>query len=244
MANLGRRRVAELKVAPARAPDDAPGQSSSDRVVNSIMRGILLHRLVPGQKLIEADLTASLGVSRGPVREALKRLDAEGVVLLIPHRGAHVRALRRTEARDLVIILESLTATMARLAAEAVARGANPREMKDAYQQLERFREQNADDMGFIDRRRDFYDTLIAIGGNTQLPAVMPTMRIHLLRLQGQPYLTRQDRQTRLDEYSAIIRAVLGGDSKLAERAMRRHMKGMQQRIASLPDEAFPNPHA
>jgi DNA-binding GntR family transcriptional regulator len=69
----------------------------------------------------------------------------------------------------------------------------------------------------------------------------MPTMRIQLLRLQAQPYLTSQDRQSRLDEYSAITRAVLAGDSKLAERAMRQHMKGMQRRIANLPDEAFPN---
>ena len=238
--NSARRRVAERKVAPA-APDDVVSESSSDRVVNAIIRGILSQRFVPGQKLIEADLTASLGVSRGPVREALKRLDSEGVVLLTPHRGAYVRAMTRTEALDLLIILESLTATIARLAAEAVAQGANARKMNEAYEQLESFRNQNVDDMAFIDRRRHFYDTLIAIGRNTQLATVMPTMRIQLLRLQAQPYLTSQDRQSRLDEYSAITRAVLAGDSKLAERAMRQHMKGMQRRIANLPDEAFPN---
>ena len=216
-------------------------ETSSDRVVNAIIRGILSHRYVPGQKLIEADLTNALGVSRGPVREALKRLDADGLVFLAPHRGAYVRAMRRNEALDLVIILESLTATMARLAAEAIGRGANRRLMSEASQQLDRFRDGSVDDMAFIDRRQYFYDTLIAIGGNTQLPTVMPTMRIHLLRLQGEPYLTSLDRRTRLDEYSAITRAVLAGDSKLAEKAMRQHMNGMQQRIASFPDEAFPD---
>jgi DNA-binding GntR family transcriptional regulator len=244
MATLARAGVAKRRVPAPPAPAVADGpvrETSSDRVVNSIIRGILSHRYVPGQKLIEADLTSALGVSRGPVREALKRLDADGLVFLAPHRGAYVRAMTRNEALDLVIILESLTATMARLAAEAIGRGANRRQMSEASQQLDRFRDRSVDDMAFIDRRRYFYDTLIDIGGNSQLPTVMPTMRIHLLRLQGEPYLTSQDRQTRLDEYSAITRAVLAGDSKLAEKAMRQHMKGMQQRIASLPDEAFPN---
>jgi DNA-binding GntR family transcriptional regulator len=238
--NPARRRAAERKVAPVTAPDDAVYQSSSDRVVNAIIRGILSQRFVPGQKLIEADLTASLGVSRGPVREALKRLDSEGVVLLTPHRGAYVRAMSRTEALDLLIVLESLTAVIARLAAETVAQGANARKISEAYEQLESFHNQSAEDMAFIDRRRHFYDTLIAIGRNTQVATVMPTIRIQLLRLQAQPYLTSQDLQSRLDEYSAITRAVLAGDSKLAERAMRQHMKGMQRRIANLPDEAFP----
>jgi DNA-binding GntR family transcriptional regulator len=239
--NSARRRVAARKVALVTPPDDAVSESSSDRVVNAIIRGILSQRFAPGQKLIEADLTASLGVSRGPVREALKRLDSEGVLLLTPHRGAYVSALTRTEALDLLIVLEGLTATMARLAAEAVAQGANTQKMNEADEQLEAFRNLNGDDMTFIDRRRHFYDALIAIGRNTQLATVMPTMRIQLLRLQAEPYLTREDRQSRLDEYSAITHAVLDGDSKLAERAMRQHMRGMQRRIASLPDEAFPN---
>ena len=68
----------------------------------------------------------------------------------------------------------------------------------------------------------------------------MPIMRIHLLRLQAQPYLSAEDRQNRLDEYSAITHAVLAGDAKAAERAMRRHLKQMQKRIARLPDDAFP----
>ncbi|MDB5577023.1 MAG: hypothetical protein JWR80_2199 [Bradyrhizobium sp.] len=237
MIDPARRRVAVRKV----APGDAVSESSSNRVVNAVVQGILSQRFVPGQKLIEADLAASLGVSRGPIREALKRLDAKGVVILTPHRGAYIRAMTRTEALDLLVILEGLTALIARLAAAAVAADTNARSTSEAYVQLETFLNRSVDDMTFIDRRRHFYDTLIAIGGNTQVATVMPTIRIQLLRVQAQPYFTSQDRQSRLDEYSAITRAVLDGDSKLAERAMLRHMKGMQRRIANLPDEAFPN---
>lgn len=220
--------------------DDAGKPSSSDRVVAAIIKGILSGRYVPGQKLIEADLTHSLGMSRGPVREALKRLDAQGVVELTPHRGAYIGAMARDEASDLLVILEVLTALMARLAAQAVSKGADVEEMSDAYQWLEKYRDGSMGDIAFIEKRRHFYDTLMTIGGNQQLHAVMPIMRIHLLRLQAQPYLSAEDRQNRLDEYAAITHAVLDGDAKGAERAMRQHLKRMQQRIARLPDDAFP----
>ena len=227
--------------APARAvAADVGKSSSSDRVVAAIIKGILSGRYVPGQKLIEADLTNTLGMSRGPVREALKRLDAQGVVELTPHRGAYICAMGREEAGDLLVILEDLTALMVRLAAQAVSWGANAEEMSEAYQWLEKFRDGSAGDIAFIEKRRHFYDTLMVIGGNRQLHAVMPIMRIHLLRLQAQPYLSAEDRQNRLDEYSAITHAVLAGDAKAAERAMRRHLKQMQKRIARLPDDAFP----
>lgn len=234
-----------LRTKPAQSPardiaEDVGKPSSSDRVVAAIIKGILTGRYVPGQKLIEADLTQTLGMSRGPVREALKRLDAQGVVELTPHRGAYICAMRREEAGDLLVILEDLTALMVRLAAQAVSRGADAEEMSEAYQWLEKFRDGSAGDIAFIEKRRHFYDTLMVIGGNRQLHAVMPIMRIHLLRLQAQPYLSAEDRQNRLDEYSAITHAVLAGDAKAAERAMRRHLKQMQKRIARLPDDAFP----
>ena len=77
-------------------------RSFDDQVVAALIRGLQDGRYVPGQRLIEADLTKELKVSRGPVREALKRLAAEGLVSLIPHRGAYIRALTRDEVHDML----------------------------------------------------------------------------------------------------------------------------------------------
>ena len=92
--------------------------SSPDQVAQVLLDGIKSGRIVPGQRLIEADLTSELRVSRGPVREALKRLSAEGLVRLIPHRGAYIRKLTRREVMDILVIQETLTALAARLAAQ------------------------------------------------------------------------------------------------------------------------------
>src|ERR1700739_4452377 len=101
------------------------GPSSPDQVVTAIKRGVLLGRFVPGQRLIEGDLTHNLRVSRGPVREALKRLSAEGIVSLTLHRGAYIRALHREEAKQILMVLEALTGLAANLAASRIEEHGN-----------------------------------------------------------------------------------------------------------------------
>jgi DNA-binding GntR family transcriptional regulator len=221
-------------------PEDK--SSSCDRVVDSVTRGILSGRYVAGQKLIEADLTGELGVSRGPVREALKRLSAEGIVALTPHRGAYIRALGRTEISDLLVVVEVLCGLMVRLAAEAIAGNAETPEIRSAYERLSLFKEGRESALDLLDQRRHFYDTLITVGGNEQLQTVMPTMRLHLLRQQVQAFQTPADRQRRVDEYAAVTRAVLKGDGKTAERKIREHIRRMRGVIADMPDGAFPSP--
>ena len=223
-------------------PEIEDKTSSCDRVVEQVTRGILSGRYVAGQKLIEADLTNELNVSRGPVREALKRLAAEGIVALTPHRGAYIRALSRIEISELLIVVEVLCGLMVRLAAETIAADLDSPEIRSAYERLSLYKEGRESALDLLDQRRHFYDTLIAMGGNAQLQVVMPTMRLHLLRQQVQSFQTPADRQRRVDEYAAVTRAVLKGDAKTAERKIREHIRRMRGVIAEMPDGAFPSP--
>src|ERR1700678_1633841 len=91
-----------------KAADAEHAPSSSDRVAKAVTNSILSGRWFPGQRLIEGDLARDLKVSRGTVREAFKRLAAERVIALTPHRGAYVRVLTREEGRDLIQVLASL----------------------------------------------------------------------------------------------------------------------------------------
>jgi DNA-binding GntR family transcriptional regulator len=223
---------------PAR-PKRSASASSPDRVVDAILYGIRSGRYVPGQKLIEADLTHDLGVSRGPVREALKRLSAEGVITLTRHRGAYIRALTRAEADATLVVLEVLCGLMARLAAEAVKTRSNDAErLREATGWLGAYRhgESVPDE---IAKRRHFYDTLAVIGGNRQLNRIMPIMQIHVLRLQIQPFLDAAARRAQMQGYAETTRAVLAGEAARAERAMRKHIRRARARYVNLPDEAF-----
>lgn len=212
--------------------------SSPDLVVDAIVRGLRAGRYVPGQRLIEADLSADTGVSRGPVREALKRLAAEGVIVLTPHRGAYIRALTREEVRDTLVVLETLTGLTARLAARRIGTGGSRRRFEAALAHLLGFRDRG-DGIAFLDARRSFYDTLIEIGGNRELKRIMPLMQIHLLRLQFQSYVTPRDRIRQFQEYEALAEAVLAGNPARAERLTRLHIRRTRISLSRLPDAAF-----
>jgi DNA-binding GntR family transcriptional regulator len=217
--------------------------SSPDRVVAALTDGIRAGRFVPGQRLVEGDLTHSLGVSRGPVREALKRMSAEGVVTLTLHRGAYIRAMQRDEATKILMVLEVLTGLAASLAAETVQQNADDykQKMKDAFDHLKHIHD-NGSMVSYLDERRHFYDTVIEIGGNEQIARILPTMQIHLLRMQFKSYWTSEENDDRFNDYSLITAAILQGNPKKAERQMRMHIRRIRAGVARLPDAAFPVP--
>jgi DNA-binding GntR family transcriptional regulator len=213
--------------------------TSPDRVVDAIIRSIRSGVYVPGQRLIEADLTRDYHVSRGPVREALKRLAAEGVLTLTRHRGAYVRTMSRFEVRDSLMVLEALVGLMANLAARHIGDGDNADRMREAYRRLLAFKDDGGT-AAFLDERRSFYDTIIQIGGNLELKRMLPLMQIHLLRMQFQAYITPRDREKQFKEYATITETILKGDSLRAQKVAGLHIRRTRLSLMRLPDEAFP----
>lgn len=228
----------DMPLSPATANKTRPAKSSPEVVVDAILSGIRSGRLVPGQRLVEADLTHSLNISRGPVREALKRLAAEGIVTLNQNRGAYVRSLSKSEVSDLLMVVEMVTGLVARLA----TRGLQSGPLRDAFikvgEELLAF-EALGDSMAFMEKRREFYDVLITASRNVELQRIMPLMQIHLLRLQFQTHLTAADRRKQFNEYRAIIDTVLSGNARRAERMTRIHIRRTRISISRLPEDAF-----
>ncbi|MBV8613756.1 MAG: GntR family transcriptional regulator, partial [Acetobacteraceae bacterium] len=141
--------------------------SSPDQVVSEILRGLYTGRYVPGQRLIEADLTREYKVSRGSIREALKRLAAEGVVSLNLYRGAYIRTLSRSEARDVFAVTEVLTGLAARLAAERIREGDNEALVREAVADV--VATARGDFIEFAQARNRFYRRSVRVGGNREL---------------------------------------------------------------------------
>jgi DNA-binding GntR family transcriptional regulator len=214
-------------------------KTSPDRVVDAILGSIRSGSFVPGQRLIEADLTRDYRVSRGPVREALKRLAAEGVLTLTRHRGAYVRAMSRGEVRDSLIVLEALVGLMASLAARRIGADENAARMREAHERLLAFKDDGGT-AAFLEERRRFYDTIIQIGANLELKRMLPLMQIHLLRMQFQAYITPRDREKQFKEYETITETILRGDTMRAQKVAGLHIRRTRLSLMRLPDEAFP----
>ena len=214
------------------------GPSSPDQVVETIKHGILLGRFVPGQRLIEADMTRDHRVSRGPVREALKRLNAEGIVALSRHRGAYIRLLTRREVLEILIALEAVVGLAARLAALNIAQNDHRARLQAAYDKLNAHGANGDRVLQSIDRNA-FYETIFHIAGNHELSRIHPAVPTQILRMQVYPYLALRDRERQFSDYSQLFDSIRTGNSRGAYRIVVRHLRRSRLQIRKLPDAAF-----
>ena len=203
--------------------------SSPDRVAAAITKGVLRREYIVGQRLIESELTASLGVSRSTVREALKILAVSGVVEIVPHRGAVIRSLSLVDARSLLGVLEVLTGLAARTAAEKIERKKN-RQLFSASARPLTDVSSTRDLARILDDRARFYQTMLEIADNPELNRAMPSARAHLFRSQFYSFLSKPDLNAMVSEYRSISRAILAGDGKKAEIYARRHIQKTGER--------------
>ena len=214
--------------------------SAVDRAAEAIARGVASGRYAPGQRLIEADLTRSLQVSRGSLREATRRLAAEGILELEPHRGARVRQLSRGEVADLYRVREALEALAGRLAAERIATGDSDAVMRRWLAEIEA----NPNGAGlsadvYMADNNRFHDDLVMVAANEVLAKQIASLRMPAVRLQFSLLLTQEHVAESIRQHRRIVLAVLAGDPTRTERAMRDHLRKSSRLVQELPDEAY-----
>lgn len=211
--------------------------SSSDLIVQDIVRGLYEGRYVPGQKLIEGDLTDRFGVGRGSVREALKRLAAERIVTESLHKGARIHAPTREELRDLLEVVEVMVALAARRAAERLRASSDIKALRNSVKAMMELR-QNPNPFQSREMHIQFYQQLAQISENQELIRLIPATQAHLIQLRFKPTFQLAT-ETHAEDFIRVIEAVLAKDGAKAEREMRRHVRTVIKWIDSQPDEIF-----
>lgn len=211
-----------------------PSISSPDLIFRDVVQGLYKGSYVPGQRLVEADMTKKWSVSRGTVREALNRLSAEGIVTLSRHRGAAIRVLDRKEMRDILEMLELMIGMAARLAAKRIDEEDNRERFIESLEALLEFRNR-PDSFELVRARNRFYRTLASVGGNRELQDLLSRMHVHLVRVQLRA-LHEKLMTDRFDDYRRVGDAVLAGDMRRAELAARRHVRATSEVLYQVTD--------
>lgn len=193
-------------------------------VVDALREQIRTGDRVPGQRLVESDLTAEFGVSRGPLREALARLATEGLVELEPFRGATVRRLTAEQVRQLYQVREVLESTAAGLAAENVDRGDNRRRLQEALEVNNRFLD-GGERRAYVEFNQRFHDLVVELSGNEVLARMVDQLRTPLMRLQFRQFADDRTHQRSAVQHRTVAEAILRGDRAAAQRAMRHHVR-------------------
>jgi DNA-binding GntR family transcriptional regulator len=206
-----------------------------ERIAFELKSRILEGRLVPGQRLISRDLVEQLGISRGSLREAFRRLEADGLVDVVPNRGAVVRSLSAAEVAHVYQIREALEGYAARMAAQNIDIGDNRARFVAVLEQG-RVHNERPDFQRFIVDNRAFHQEIVRMCENPQLGELidkyqLPVFMIQLRQLIG----SAQMMKNALAEHEDIAEGVLAGNPDMAYQAMKRHLWHSADLILQLP---------
>ena len=205
-------------------PDESPqGESIYRRLLGEIRDGALL----PGARLRELELAERLGCSRTPVREAIRQLEGDGLVVHLPRQGATVRNLDYPEVMELYEMRAVLEGTAARLAARA-ATDTELRQLEDLNIEFAATGEGAGDPILAAQINRQFHAMLLEAARNRFLLRAMRGLQKTLLLL-GPTTLLEADRTRRAAaEHHEVLEALRARDGATAEGRMRAHMEAAQ----------------
>jgi DNA-binding GntR family transcriptional regulator len=192
-------------------------------VAQKLREAIMSGTLKPGQRLVERELCEMMGVSRPSIREALRHLEADGLVNAVPHRGPVVSTISLEEARQLY----DARAVLEGFAGRECARLRDPGVARRIGNALTRLKAAAAkqDLVGCLEAKTDFYGALIGGCRNGFVERMLKPLhdRITLLRITSMSQPKRINKSLR--EVTAIWRAIQRGDEALAERCCVDHVK-------------------
>lgn len=201
--------------------DDAETASLADRAYGRILEAIVGGNLPPGNRISERGLAAALDISAQPVRDALRRLEAEGLVESRPRSGTYVADLgpaRLTEIGLIRVALEGVAASLAALRARTADHSALDLRLA-AVRAATR-----ADDLHAVMAANDaLHDTIHAAAGSRDVARLLAGLRAYDHMTRARVLATRAERRRAQVEHTAIVAAIAAGDAPAAEAAMRGH---------------------
>jgi DNA-binding GntR family transcriptional regulator len=217
---------------PATAPSARPAirrVTLAAQIVAHVRDLVLTGALPAGSRIIEGELCAALGVSRTPLREALKTLAGEGLVDLFPARGAVVHAITRAQARDLLEVVTGLEGIAGRLAcaragdAEIDGLAALHAEMVRHYERRDR--------LAYYKANLDIHDGIVALSHNPELVGLhrQVSARLKLVRFTGSSH--PEQWQAAVAEHAAMMQALSARDADRLGVLMREHMRLIWDRV-------------
>lgn len=206
------------------------------QVVDELRQSIISGRLSPGVRLVERELIAMMGVSRTVIREALRQLESEGLVAIIPNKGPVVRELTLAEAKDLY----SIRAVLEGLAARLFVQNADEAQLRKLQTALTvtAAAYRAADPEVLLGAKNRFYDVLFEGAGSETLSSMIATLhaRIRRWRALGLAHPQRSARRSResIRGLRAAVAAIKARDAEQADRIMRDEVNRAAAEIVRL----------
>lgn len=200
-----------------------------DVVFNTLRQAILKGELEPGERLMEIQLAERLGVSRTPIREAIRKLELEGLVLMIPRKGAEVAEISEKSLREVLEVRRSLEELSIELACQRIREeGINElEEAEEAFAQAVK----TGEIMTIAESDERFHEVIYAATANSRLVQIVNNLREQMYRYRLEYIKDEDKRQILVVEHEHILRAVRSRNIAEAKNAVREHIDNQQLTI-------------
>lgn len=200
-----------------------------DVVFNTLRKAILTGELKPGERLMEIHLANRLGVSRTPIREAIRKLELEGLVIMIPRRGAEVAQITEKSLKDVLEVRRALDALCAELACERITQ----EELQSLKVACEEFARATRTKDATVIAEADvaMHDIIVKATGNARLIQLINNLSEQMYRYRFE-YIKDESRHDNLvEEHRMIYDSIVRKDKEAAAAAARMHIDNQEKSI-------------
>ena len=194
-----------------------------DVVFNTLRRAILRGELKPGERLMEIQLANKLGVSRTPIREAIRKLELEGLVHIIPNKGAFVEGVTLQDVKDIYEIRTLLEGLCARWAAERITQEQLEELEEIVFLSDFHYSKENWDQILELDNR--FHEMVYEACASKELTRVLRDYHHYLQRIRRITLEEKARAHASINEHRAIAEALKARDARTAEECARLHIR-------------------
>ena len=197
-----------------------------DVVFNTLRQAILKGELEPGERLMEIQLADRLGVSRTPIREAIRKLELEGLVLMIPRKGAEVARISEKSLREVLEVRRSLE----ELATELACQRMEDEALLELEEAQENFRSavQKGDLMNIAETDEHYHDVIYHGTGNSRLVQILNNLQEQMYRYRLEYIKDTAKHQILLVEHDHLLRALKEHRVAEAKAAIREHIDNQE----------------
>lgn len=193
-----------------------------DVVFNTLREAILRGDLVPGERLMELQLAAKLGVSRTPIREAIRMLEQEGLAITIPRKGAIVAGMTEKDMQDVLEIREALEELSVQVACDKIT----DEEIAELQKNMKNFEHslKSGDLKKMAHADVEFHDVIYRATDNPKLINMLNNLREQMYRYRVEYLKNPQNHEQLLHEHEAIYKGIVEKDKSAVTEMIRKHI--------------------
>lgn len=193
-----------------------------DVVFHTLREAILRGDLIPGERLMELQLAAKLGVSRTPIREAIRMLEQEGLAITIPRKGAIVAGMTEKDMKDVLEIREALEELSVQVACDKIM----DEEIEQLYKNMKNFENslKSGDLKEMAHADVEFHDVIYQATDNPKLISMLNNLREQMYRYRVEYLKNPENHEQLLMEHEAIYKGIVEKNKVVVTEMIRKHI--------------------